>query len=458
MSAMTAASASASSVAIGRSAGRGAAWLVSSSAGALLVLGAGAGLSYVAQLVTARTIGPDSFGVFAYVLAWLTLAAYVSTLGFHTSLLRLLPAYEARADWSLAVGVARCALVVAILVGAALGAATIFASDLLSRGNSEMKLAFGIGALAIPLIAIQLVVSAGVRAFGGPVLALLPERILRDGGVLFVVATAGWVGLFRPDAMLAVGGLLAGCALALLFAIATFRILRPAAFGEASPSRLMREWFTPIASLTVILAADNLMTRSGVLALGLMDNVRDAGLFAVAFSLALLTALPRMAIASAFAPRVASLYALGDTGELQVLVARSAALSLAATVLLAVPLLAAAPMLLEWFGQSFAEVTPVVTILVAGQVFAAACGPQQHLLTMTGHERACAAVFLASAVVNLAACLIMIRFFGLLGAALGTAAATVVFNLAIALAVARYLRLPPGLVIAVRHFTGRRKR
>src|SRR4051812_42165350 len=65
----------------------------------------GAGLTYVAQLVIARIIGPDSFGIYAYVLAWVTLLGYVSTLGFHVSILRFVPVYAANKDWALIRGV-----------------------------------------------------------------------------------------------------------------------------------------------------------------------------------------------------------------------------------------------------------------------------------------------------------------------------------------------------------------
>src|SRR5690242_2519055 len=76
-----------------------------SSIAALAVMVVGAGLTCVAQLVIARIIGPNSYGVYAYVLAWVTLLGYFSTLGFHVSLLRFLPAYQAKKEWALARGV-----------------------------------------------------------------------------------------------------------------------------------------------------------------------------------------------------------------------------------------------------------------------------------------------------------------------------------------------------------------
>ena len=79
--------------------------LARASIAALAVFVVGAGLSYAAQLVTARVIGPDSYGVYAYVLAWVTLLGYFSTLGFHVSVLRFVPAYQAKEEWALVRGV-----------------------------------------------------------------------------------------------------------------------------------------------------------------------------------------------------------------------------------------------------------------------------------------------------------------------------------------------------------------
>ncbi len=46
----------------------------------------GAGLTYGSQLLLARAIGADSFGLYAYVLAWVTMLAYLAVLGFDVSL------------------------------------------------------------------------------------------------------------------------------------------------------------------------------------------------------------------------------------------------------------------------------------------------------------------------------------------------------------------------------------
>jgi O-antigen/teichoic acid export membrane protein len=67
------------------------------------------GLAFLAQVVLARALGADGYGVFAYVTAWVTVLVLLATLGFPTGLLRFAAAYRAREEWHLLRGVIRYA-------------------------------------------------------------------------------------------------------------------------------------------------------------------------------------------------------------------------------------------------------------------------------------------------------------------------------------------------------------
>jgi O-antigen/teichoic acid export membrane protein len=43
---------------------------------------AGTGVTACAQLLIARIVGAETYGVYAYVMAWMTILAYFSALGF----------------------------------------------------------------------------------------------------------------------------------------------------------------------------------------------------------------------------------------------------------------------------------------------------------------------------------------------------------------------------------------
>ena len=297
----------------------------------------------------------------------------------------------------------------------------------------------------MPFLALHFISASVVRAFGGIVTALAPERIVRDGLLLAIVLAVFWGNLYRLDATLAMGATLLS-SIAVLGLVRTFlRRMRPPALDNAKPMYTAGDWWRPTLPLTVIMIADNLMSRSAVIALGLVGNTRDAGIFALAFNMAILISLPRMAVATAFAPTVSALFAGGDRAGLQSLSAKAACLSLLGSACVAIPLLLLARPLLAWFGHDFVAGAPIVTILILGQVFAAACGPQQHLITMTGHERAGAAILAVCAASSFAGCIFMIHWFGLTGAAFANTVTLIGWNVAMGLFIQRGLRLMPGL-------------
>jgi O-antigen/teichoic acid export membrane protein len=55
---------------------------------------ASAGVTAGSQLLIARLIGAETYGVYAYVIAWMTILAYLSALGFDIALLRFVSVYH----------------------------------------------------------------------------------------------------------------------------------------------------------------------------------------------------------------------------------------------------------------------------------------------------------------------------------------------------------------------------
>lgn len=420
--------------------------LARSSLLAFLLYMVGAGLAYVTQLVIARIVGPASFGIYSYVLAWVTLLAYGCTLGFNVSLMRFVPAYQAVLDWRRARGVIRYAYrwgLAAALVAAAAGTTIVLAWS--SPTGSELVTTFVLGLWSVPLITLLLISMATVRALGGVATALAPERVLRDSLILALVGLAAWSGIRAPDATMVMAAMLVSTATALgLISISVRKLLPPPLMGVA-PLYSPEDWRPTILPLTVMVAAEILVSRAGVMLLGMNGKVQDAGLFALAINLAALVTLPRVAVSTLFSPRISSLHALGDVAGMQRLFARATALTFAGALALSVPLLLTTELLLGWLGPDFVEGADVVRILVLGQLVSAIAGPQQSVMTMTGCERAGAALLSASAATNLVACIVAVQF-GSVAVALATAGALIAWNVGMGLYIYRKFRVRPGLL------------
>jgi O-antigen/teichoic acid export membrane protein len=266
-------------------------------------------------------------------------------------------------------------------------------------------------------------------------------------GVLFAGVLCGYlsVGLYTgAHAIMTLT--VAGSVLALVVATRFMRRLLPAALSGAEPAYDAPAWRQAALPLVIVTAVEALFDKTGVLILGLSGANRDAGIFALVFSMAMLVVLPRTAVDTMFAPRIARLYAEKKYGEVQGLVVKAALLSLAGGACVVAGLEVVARPVLGWFGSEFAAGETPLLILLLGQLFAAGLGSQLLVLAMTGNEADAARILTLSAAANLVMCTLLVGLFGLVGAAIATAAALVAWNVLMARDIWKKLQLWPGVV------------
>jgi O-antigen/teichoic acid export membrane protein len=315
-----------------------------------------------------------------------------------------------------------------------------------SQFAPEFSHTFLLGLILVPVWAILWIRCSIVRAFGGVVLALLPDKLVRDGLLLVLVLLAN-VALGRhPDApLIMMATLLSGLAALGLVSLAVRRV-RPGILTSVDPQYAAATWRKTVVPLVIISAAEALLNRTGVMLLGWFGEPRQAGVYSLAFNIAFLVVLPRIAINTLFAPTISSLFIAKDQITLQALVTKAAAWALPASLAIAFVLAVLAEPILNWFGTDFAAGVPALRILLVGQVIAAGYGSQLPVMTMTEHERSAAVILVLSAVVNVVASIMFIRVLGLTGAAIATAIALIFWNAAMGLFICRHLRLLPGLL------------
>jgi O-antigen/teichoic acid export membrane protein len=430
--------------------GRGlAAKLARGSAAALVIYVAGAGLTYCAQFAVARTIGAHGYGVYAYVFAWVTVLAYVSSIGFDVSLLRFVPAYLATGAFALLRGVIRYVWRRVAAVGCGIALIGI-ASILTWSGELPPDLAntFLVGFALVPILALLWICAAVVRGFGGVVSALAPDRMVRDGVLLGLILLAsagmGW----SIDAPWAMAATALGSAAGLGLVSVAMRRLRPGAMDGVVAAYDARTWRRTALPLVVIEAAHILMNRMGVLLLGWMADTREAGIYALAFNIAFAVVLPRTAVNALLAPVISDLFVRNDQAALRTIVAKAALWTLLGAACIALPLFVLAEPVLALFGRDFVAGVPALRILLIGQVIAAAAGSQLHLMIMTGRERSAAVLLVSSVAANAVVGAALVSPLGPTGVALAATTALIGWNAAMGLSVRRHLRLFPGVFAA----------
>ncbi len=412
---------------------------------------AGAGLTYCSQLLIARVVGVDSYGIYAYVFAWMTVLAYASALGFDVSLLRFVPAYQAQRAWALLRGVIQYAERRVAVVGFGIALIGIAVITIWPREQSaELADTFRIGFVLVPVWALLWIRCSGVRAFGGVVWAVAPDRMARDGILIGLIGLATLVRGWNIDAAWVMMATVISSAVGLGLVSLAMRRMQPRVVDHVLPAYAGPTWRRTVVPLLIIGAAEALLNRTGVVLLGWIGTTRDAGIYALAFNIAFLVVLPRTAVNALFAPTIADLFARNDRAALQAIVAKATSWTLLGAACIALPVALIAEPLLAMFGRDFGAGASALRILLIGQVIAAGAGSQLYLMTMTGHERSAAVLLISSTAVNAVVSAALIGVLGLAGAAVATTTTLIVWNAAMALFVWRRLRLLPGVLAVFR--------
>jgi O-antigen/teichoic acid export membrane protein len=406
----------------------------------------GAGLTYCSQLLIARIVGADTFGIYAYVFAWMVVLAYFCALGFDVALLRFVPAYRAERAYAHLKGVIQYAERRSMAVSAGVVALGMLVVLLAPGMSTALRNTFLVGFLLVPVWALLWIRSSAVRAFGGVVSALAPDRMVRDGMLLAIVAVGSFAFGAQLDAPWVMTATLVGSAIGLVLSSLAKHRLRPRIIDTLTAEYSAAIWRRTALPLVIIVGVESLLNRTGVLLLGWSGQTTDAGIYGLAFNIAFLAALPRTAVNTLFAPTISHLFARKDQAMLQVLVSTSALWTLCGAAAIALVLSLLADPLLSWFGRGYEAGVPALRILLIGQVFAASLGSQLHVMTMTGHERSAAVLLTASTAVNALVSMIMIHQFGLTGAAIATTLALILWNAGMAVFIWRHLELVPGVL------------
>jgi O-antigen/teichoic acid export membrane protein len=412
---------------------------------------AGVGLAYCSQLAIARIVGADTYGIYAYVLAWISVLAYLSALGFDVALLRFLPAYETNHAWALLRGVIQYTERRVTLVGA--GVIVFGVSVVMLHAESlspALKDTFLIGFALVPVLSLLWIRCAVARAFGGVVSAVAPDRIVRDGMLLVLVLIASLGMRLDVDAPLVMTATLVSSVLALGIATTVVHRLQPGVLANVAPAYAASTWRLTALPLVVMGVTEVLMNRTGVLLLGWIGDTKSSGIYSLAFNIAFVVTLPRTAINTLFAPTVSALFTQKNQAMLQALITKSALWTLCAAAFIGALLFVFAGPLLAWFGKEYVVGVPALRILLIGHVIAAGAGSQMHVMTMTGSERGAAALLILGAFSNIVAGAVLIGLFGLVGAAIATAVVQVFLNLAMALFIWRRLHLLSGVLALFR--------
>lgn len=388
-------------------------------------------LSLLMAVVLARSLGAEGYGVYAYVMALVTLLALPAQAGLPTLVVRETSKAEASHHWGLMRGLwrwsSRVAITLSLILMIIAWAIAWLVSD---HFPPEYINTFYYSLALVPLVALGNLRGAALRGLRKVVQGQLPETILRPG--LFVLMVVVAYGIFSQDLTPVLAMALHVLAASLAFLVGAWLLFRarPLPLSNSPQTEYQTSaWVRTILPLALISGISLINAQADILMLGLFRNAEEVGVYRVAASAVALIGFGMTAITSVVAPHFARLYAQADMSSLQHVVSRSAQ----AMLLLALPVflaftLTGKPLLTLIFGAEFSAAYLPLAILAMGNLISVAMGSVGALLNMSGHERDTARGTMIAAVANIALNALLIPCWGAIGAATATAGSLAIWN------------------------------
>jgi O-antigen/teichoic acid export membrane protein/CelD/BcsL family acetyltransferase involved in cellulose biosynthesis len=386
-------------------------------------------LAYISQIALARWMGAHEFGVFVYVWTWTLLIGGFADAGLAAAAQKFIPEYAGRQAFDHLRGfivasrglAATTATVLALLavVAVKLGAPLLDQSAIIP---------LYIACLCLPIYALCSVQDGIARCYNSIGVGLVPTFIVRPVLLLTLMAIAHFSG-FGSDATVAII-----CSVAsfwLIGMVQTLLLQRSLATSVPLGARAyeLTAWMGMSLPIVMVIGFYVLLTYVDIIILQQYRPPEDVALYHAATKTLTLVTFVYFSVSAATAHRFAEYQTAGNHARLQSFVAKATNWTFWPSVAVAALVLAFGQLLLMLFGRDFVAAYPLMFILAIGLLARASIGPCERLLIMVGQQRACAAAYGAAFVTNLIACMLLVPYFGGMGAAVSTSFALMVESL-----------------------------
>jgi O-antigen/teichoic acid export membrane protein len=389
----------------------------------------GAALGLLAQVLLARVLPQDEVGV---VLMGLSAAAIVSllmTAGYPSLTMTVLPRYYALGRRKLAEAFHRAVWQDTLAVTAILGV-IVLVIYLFVPLDPALRTALVFGCLMAPASSLIRITSSAANSKRRFQLSYIPDFIFRPG-LLLLFLGAMWLLDVKPGLSTVIGTIIAitfAVALAQAFILGSSVLpksirtsghdLRPVLRGRAA---------SMVIVAAVAMSFADIVTLLGGLFLP-ADQVAELG---IAIRLAALAGFVTQVTQNFVLPDLTAAIVKNDRPMARSLILRINLIALVAIASCVVVAVFFGPLILSVFGADYTGAHWPLVLFMVSQMFRAAGGMNQHLLSIDGHQARSAKACILSLAVLVAAAFVLTPTFGVMGMALAVIASDVVWAAAL---------------------------
>jgi O-antigen/teichoic acid export membrane protein len=390
--------------------------------------------NFATQILIVRYLSQNEYGGFAYALTVATTLQNVIGLGLDQSVVRFLPIYQERRDWSRFFGTIALALVVIVAFGVVAAGGLLALQGIAVRWvpNPETTLPLLLVlVLLAPLQALDDLLVALFASFA-KARSIFLRRFLLAPVLRLAVAAAMVLG--RGSALLLAWGYVASSLLGLLlYGYLLIRVMTREGLLEHWSFRGLRLPFREVLGFTVPLLTTDLtyaaMTTLSVLILGQVRGTAGVASLTAVQPAARMNELVMNTFGILFVPLASRMFARHDRLGINTLYWRTAIwIAILTFPVFVATFSLAQPLTILLFGQRYASSAPVLALLAVGSYFNAALGHNGLTLKVFGKVRTIVLINLATMVASVVLSVLLIPSMGPLGAAIAISSALLIHN------------------------------
>ncbi|MDP4546877.1 oligosaccharide flippase family protein [Marinobacter sp. MDS2] len=397
------------------------------------------------SIILARTLGPEGFGQYAFVIALIPLIALPVSGGLPQLLTREVATFAHSKSWSLYRGALRASHVWVFFVAAAILIGYWVLGVVLQLLPSDAKWSLlPIALMMVPLSGLAAVRTGTIKGLGFPAYAEIPGQLIQPVVMLVLFTVLALYG--DLDAKSAIWSQVAGGAVIFLIASWMFFKIQPSDAKGVAATYQVGRWKRALLPFSMIALVSTFNAQIGIIALGFLSADEQVAAMRVAERGGQFVAMSLMLVNMVIAPYIVGAYRDGDQVLLQNLARKSARGSLFLALPVAgILIVGGDPLIRLAFGEEYATISywPVVIIAI-GQLINVFFGSVGHLLSMSGYERFTLGGQVIAVLINIVFCILLIPRFGAVGAAVSVALSIVVWNLVLAYFVLKKLNIRPA--------------
>jgi O-antigen/teichoic acid export membrane protein len=404
----------------------------------------GAFSALLLNLVITNVAAANDAGLFFVIFAIIATTSTLARLGFDNAIVKAVAINSSSASADYTRAVVRYCLTVTIAVASVIAALNIGLADQIAKfvfNKPELANPLTIGAIAAIFQAVIFVYASAFHGKERINESIILKNVIAPALCALILALAYFgPGRGSPNAttLTLVYGFALFLSLLAMFAMAK-RILPPPVQSRKLPKQLKisLQSSARIFFVSSSMEASTLWAATLICAAYLAAN--EVAYYASAQRASMAAVFILMAVNAVTAPRFAALHAKGDREKLQKLAQQSTTL----TGLVAFPICLFGSIfsaeIMALFGETFTAAASAFSILIVAQFINGVVGPANQLLMMTGHEHIHRNVTLIGGAANIVLCVLLVPFYGILGAAWVLAAVVAFQSILKVVVVRKYL-------------------